>query len=368
MYFRNYQFKKLNFRLLALVIALTVIGIVLIGSSDQGAQKRQIMGLAAAIVVMAVSALIDYEMLIQYHWLFYGLTVFLLALVIVAGSGSYGAKRWISVGINVQPSEIAKIFLVIFFAWFVTKHEEDLNTPKIILSMMVLAGIPLVLILLEPDLSTTIVTFLVIFTIIFAGGLTHKIVSPILYIGIPLIFVYILFVKRTGNALLPSYQAERVLAWLRPDEFPKKAYQQRNSIMAIGSGMLFGKGLNNSSADSVTSGNFVPVPQSDFIFAVAGEELGFIGCVVIIVLLLFIAIECIRSGLKAKSEAGKILCIGVASIIAYQSFVNICVVTGLMPNTGLTLPFVSYGLTSLLTLYLGIGIVLNVSMQEKRYR
>ena len=137
--------------------------------------------------------------------------------------------------------------------------------------------------------------------------------------------------------------------------------------MAIGSGRLWGKGLNNNDIASVKNGNFISEPQTDFIFAVAGEELGFVGAALIVILLFLIVIECILIARKAKDLSGRLIACGMASLIGFQGFVNICVVTGLMPNTGLPLPFVSYGLTSLTTLYIGIGLVLNVGLQPKKY-
>lgn len=133
------------------------------------------------------------------------------------------------------------------------------------------------------------------------------------------------------------------------------------------SGLLWGKGLNNTDPTSVKNGNFILEPQNDFIFAVAGEELGFVGSAVIIILLLFITIECIFIARKAKDTAGRLICCGVGALIGFQTFVNIGVASGLLPNTGVTLPFVSYGLTSLWSLYIGIGLVLNVGLQPKKY-
>ncbi len=138
--------------------------------------------------------------------------------------------------------------------------------------------------------------------------------------------------------------------------------------MAIGSGQLWGKGLYNTGADSVKNGNYIPEPHTDFIFAVVGEELGFIGSAIIVLLLMFIAFQCFRNANLSRDLAGKLICVGMGSLVGFQSFVNICVVTGLLPNTGIPLPFVSYGLTSLVTLYFGMGFVLNVGMQGIKKR
>ena len=154
---------------------------------------------------------------------------------------------------------------------------------------------------------------------------------------------------------------------VQPEKYADDAYQQQNSIMAIGSGQLLGKGLYNTDVNSVKNGNFISEPQTDFIFAVVGEEMGFLGSALIIILLLLITIECIIIAKRAKDLSGRLLCCGVAALIGFQSFVNICVVTGLMPNTGLPLPFVSYGLTSLVSSFIGIGLVLNVGLQPRKY-
>ena len=145
------------------------------------------------------------------------------------------------------------------------------------------------------------------------------------------------------------------MGWLQPEKYADDAYQQQNSIMAIGSGQLLGKGLYNTDVNSVKNGNFISEPQTDFIFAVVGEEMGFLGSALIIILLLLITIECIIIAKRAKDLSGRLLCCGVVALIGFQSFVNICVVTGLMPNTGLPLPFVSYGLTSLVSSFIAVS-------------
>ena len=160
------------------------------------------------------------------------------------------------------------------------------------------------------------------------------------------------------------------MSFLYPEneEYSDEIEQQNNSKTAIASGELVGKKLSgDNSTTSVNQGNFVAENQTDFIFAVAGEEYGFIGCVIIVLLLLAIAFECIRMSLRAKDLSGKVLCCGIGGLIALQSFINICVATGLAPNTGTPLPFVSYGLTSLVSLYIGMGLVLNVGLQSSTY-
>ena len=313
-------------------------------------------------------SMMDYSFLLRFSWLYYIMNIGLLVLVKVIGDDSNGATRWVEIaGLRFQPSELAKIIIILFFAYFFMKHQEQLNTVKILGLSFILAGIPLVLIKEQPDLSTTIVTAVIFVSLLFIAGLSYKIVISVLAVSIPSFIIFISLILQPDQKILDGYQYKRIMAWLQPEKYADTAYQQLNSKMAIGSGQLWGKGLNNSQITSVKNGNFISEPQTDFIFAIVGEELGFVGSVIVIVLLFLIILECILMARKAKDISGRLICCGMASLIGFQGFVNICVATGLMPNTGLPLPFVSYGLTSLVTLFLGIGFVLNVGLQPRKY-
>lgn len=365
--FRTYKLKNLNIKLIIGILALTILGILIIGSADADYQNKQILGMILGIIVMGIVALIDYDFVLQFSRLYYVAVIGLLVLVLLVGDSSKGATRWIDVGIRFQPSELGKVLLILFFASYLMRNEDEINNPKFIIQTAILAAIPLALIVKEPDLSTTIVTFLIIASLMFVTGLSYKLVGIVLGITIPAIAILLLVTVNKGSSILQGYQSLRILAWLKPEEYPETAYQQQNSIMAIGSGQFFGKGLYNNSVDSVKNGNYISEPHTDFIFSVAGEEMGFLGSVLIILLLLFIVYECIQTAKVAKDLSGKLICSGMAALVGFQSFVNICVVTGLFPNTGLPLPFVSYGLTSLVTMYFGMGFVLNVGLQAKKY-
>ncbi len=365
--FRNYSFKNFNIKLVAAVIGLTCIGIAVIGSANSAYQSRQILGFMLGLVAMLIVSMIDYDFLLTFTPVYYVLTIVILASVFVIGNDndSKGATRWIDLGfIRFQPSEFAKILLVLIMAKYLAEYYETINDPKRLAITGIICAVPLVLILREPDLSTTIVTFLMLATMIFYAGLSYKIVGTVLGIAIPALVILIVLLMQDGQTILKDYQGVRILAWLKPDEYPSSSYQQQNSIMAIGSGRLFGKGLYNNSVNSVKNGNYISESHTDFIFSVAGEELGFIGCAVIVILLLVIVLQCFKIAYNSKNLSGKLIAIGIGSMLGYQSFVNICVVTGLMPNTGLPLPFMSYGLTSLVSLYIGIGLVLNVGLQS----
>jgi rod shape determining protein RodA len=350
------------------IVVLNTLGVFLVGSASPSDQNKQLFGMLAGLVIMIIVSLIDYNFILKFSWFIYGFAILLLFFVLFAGDDSKGAQRWFEIGsFRFQPSELVKILMILFFAYFFMKHEEKINSAKIIFLSLILAGIPLLLIVKQPDLSTTIVTALVFASMLFVAGISYKLVTGVLVVCVPMFLILITLIIQDKVPFIHSYQINRVMAWLYPEQYPDIAYQQQNSIMAIGSGMLWGKGLNNTDPTSVKNGKFILEPQNDFIFAVAGEELGFIGTTAIIILLLFITIECIFIARKAKDTAGKLICCGMAALIGFQSIVNICVASGLMPNTGVTLPFVSYGLTSLWSLYIGIGLVLNVGLQPKKY-
>lgn len=229
--------------------------------------------------------------------------------------------------------------------------------------------IPLALIYEEPNLSTTICTAVLFCVLMYVGGLSYKFIGTVLLITVPVAVILLSLVVQPDQNILDDYQQKRILAWLNPEEYASdEAYQQNNSVMAIGSGQLTGKGLNNNTTTSVKNGNFILEPQTDFIFAIVGEELGFVGCCIVIALLLLIVIQCILIGIRAQDTTGRIICCGVGALIGIQSFINIAVATQIFPNTGIPLPFVSYGLTSLWSMYLGIGLVLNVGLQPKKYQ
>ena len=369
---KPYRLKDFKFSLLILVLATSFLGVLVIGSANENYQNKQILGLVIALVVMAVVSLIDYVWILNFYWLIYGLAVFLLAIVLIPGVGVYvnGARRWINLGFtNFQPSELAKILLIIFFAKFIMKHEEDLSDKVTIIKAVILIAIPLLLIIKEPNLSTTIATALLFCVLMYVGGLSYRFIGTVLLITIPLAIIFLSIVVQPDQKLLEDYQQKRILAWLEPQKYATDdAYQQNNSVMAIGSGQLTGKGLNNNTTTSVKNGNFILEPQTDFIFAIVGEELGFVGCCLVITLLLLIVIQCILVGVRSQDMAGRVIACGVGSLIGIQTFINIAVATQVFPNTGIPLPFVSYGLTSLLSLYIGIGLVLNVGLQPKKYQ
>ncbi len=365
---RQYRLSDYRFRLILWVIALAVLGILIIGSANDDYQMKQTLGLIGGVIAMIFVSLFDYTWILNFYWLIYLVSTVLLALVLSPlGVTRNNARRWINIGFQFQPSDIVKIMLILFFAKFFEAREDRISKLKTILFSVLLIGVQLFLIYKEPDLSTTIVVALLFCVLIFMSGLSYKIICGILAVFIPVIVILLSVLMQPNQKLISEYQMKRVYAWLRPEEYPQDAYQQQNSIKAIGSGQLYGKGLNNDDVDSVKNGNFIPETQTDFIFAVAGEELGFIGCCGIVLLEFMIALECLMIGRRAKVLSGTLICAGMAALIFFQSFINISVATGIIPNTGITLPFVSYGLTSLISFCIGIGFVLNVGLQTRKY-
>ncbi len=347
-------------------IVASVIGILLIGSAKEGLQDKQIQGLVIGLVVMLVLSIIDYHFILKFYWVLYALSIALLIAVRLYGATVGGASRWFTVfGIRFQPSELVKILLILFYAQFIMKHRDSINTFRMVISSVLLLLPPFYLIFDQPDLSTSIMILAIFATIMLVGGLSFKIIIPAIAIIIPLVILFLNIVMQPDQTILNDYQQKRILAWLQPEQYAStEAYQQLNSITAIGSGQLSGKGLNNNVISSVKNGNFISEAQTDFIFSIAGEELGFVGCCGIIILLFLIVLQCIYIAARAMDTAGMIIAGGMAGLVGFQTFINIGVTTMLLPDTGLPLPFFSYGQTSLVSLFIGIGIVLNVKLQS----
>ncbi len=371
--FTKFSLKDYNFKLLFLVITAISIGIVVINSADSSFTVRQLIGAVVGLFVMLFVSTINYDFICKFSTIIYIINIIILLMVLLFGVTVNYAKRWIVLGgaggIQFQPSEFSKIFMIIFTATFLGKYkdEDNINSFKCLFTFAMACGLSLLLIVLEPDLSTTICLTLVLITLLYVSGLSYKIIGIALLIFIPLGGSFLWYIQLPDQALLQDYQVARILQFIYPSQYGTEYSQQNNSIMAIGSGQLTGKGLNTSTIATVKDANFISEQQTDFIFSVIGEELGFIGSVIIIAIILLIVLQCIRIARCAKDNKGMLIATGVAVLIAYQSFINIAVATGVIPNTGIPLPLISYGLSSLLSISVGIGMVLNISLQRSKY-
>ncbi|MDD6327508.1 MAG: FtsW/RodA/SpoVE family cell cycle protein [Lachnospiraceae bacterium] len=371
--FTKFSLKDYNFKLLSLVVIAICFGTVLINSADSSFTMRQIIGGVFAIAVILVVSVINYDFICKFYTLIFMGNLVLLALVLLFGVEVNSAKRWIVVGgengIQFQPSEFAKLFMIIFISVMLGRFRDDdkINSFRCLASFAIASGVCLLFIVIEPDLSTTVCLTLILITMLYVAGLSYKIIGLMLLFLIPTAGSFLWYIQRPDQVLLKDYQVARIMQFIYPSQYGQDYSQQNNSIMAIGSGKLTGKGLNTSTIATVKDANFISEQQTDFIFSVIGEELGFIGSVILIAILFLIVLQCLKIARSAKDSKGMLIATGVGCIIGYQSFINIGVATGVLPNTGIPLPFISYGLSSLVSLSAGIGIVLNISIQRRKY-
>lgn len=317
---------------------------------------KQILGVVMGICAMIFFIFFDYHLLAKLKWWIVGVTFVLLSLVFIPGLGmeSYGAKRWVSLfGFSIQPSEIAKFALVIFIASYMSENHDKVKTLKGLFPVLVVGGLVCVLIMLEPSMSVTMCIGFVTLFMLIIGGMSRK---HTLMFSIP------------AGALVPfliilePYRLKRLLAFIDPWASPQgEGFQLIQSLYSLGDGGWFGVGLFNSRQKYL----FLPFAESDFILSIIGEEIGFIGTSLLMLVILFLVYRLIKIAIGAKDRFGAMLVSGVAFIIAVQTLLNIAVVTGSIPPTGLPLPFISSGGTAVMVFMAGIGICLNVLLQSK---
>lgn len=369
--FLDYDFKNYNYRLFLYVLLLNTIGLLVIRSAtnqDMSYVGKQLFGIGIGVVIVLILSVIDYHRILMLAPAVYVCCIAILLAVLFFGVNVNNATRWIKLpGIGqIQPSEFVKIGLIVFFSWFFSKYQERLNDWRTLCAAVGLFGVLFLLIFKEPDLSTSLVTGVIFVSMLFIAGLSYRWIFGALAVIVPCGWLFIYLLQYDMIPFLEPYQVRRILAFVDREKYAEANLQQNNSIMAIASGMLDGKGLNNNTLASVKNGNFLSEEQTDFIFAVIGEELGFIGCSFVILLIALVVYECLYMAARAKDLSGRLICTGMGTLLAFQSFANIAVATGIFPNTGLPLPLVSYGVSSLMSVYLGIGLVMNVSLQRKK--
>ena len=367
--FKQYDFKRYGITIVLAVMLLGMIGAFLVKQvqlEGENLFQKQLIGLFGGLFIAIIVSMIDYHFMCKFYIVIYFINLVLLILVKVNGKVVNYAKRWLEVGpVMFQPSELSKIILILFLAKVFILLKDKINHILVMLFIIIAMAIPTYLILTQTDLSTSMVIMFVFAMMYFAAGLSWKIILPILIVGIPAFAGLFWYVQQDYQVLLTETQQRRVLSILNPELYPATMYQQENSIQAIGSGQLYGK-LFSETADEIRGYSSVPISESDFIFSVAGEELGFIGCCFIIGLFAFIIYKCLLVAKKAPDDMGRLIAIGIASMFMFQVFVNIGVATAMLPNTGIPLPFLSSGLSSMMSGMIAIGIILNIRLQPKK--
>ncbi len=358
------DFKKLDYILIMLTLACTIFGCVAISSAvrsyDSGL-KFLIIQSGAAIVgvfLMFFICSIDYEKYRGFTGFIYTIGIMLLIAVLIIGTGreDTGSKSWIRFGsIGIQPSEIVKIGFIITLSKLCSKYGEDISKPKNVIKLCFHAAFIMGLIMLQPDFGTTMVFIVIFASILYAGGLSYKyfITAGIgIAAAIPLIWSF----------FLADYQKNRIKVLFDPESDPLgSGYHVMQSKIAIGSGGVVGKGFGHGTQTQL---DFLPVKHTDFIYSVIGEEFGIVGAIIVAAMLFGLVIRCLYTAKIAKDSFGQYICVGVAAMFLAHIFENIGMCIGIMPVTGIPLPFFSYGGSSMITNMMAIGLVLSIGMHR----
>ncbi len=353
-----------DYYIILIVVILLAIGLVMILSASSIRAynvygdsyklfKQQLISAILSIIAMFLFMNIDYHVYERFAKLIMILTLLILILVLVPGIGRLagGSRRWIGLGpIGVQPSELAKVGIVIYLSYFVSYKRDRIESfSRGVIPPVIMMGIVFVLILAEPDLGTAVSIAGTFIIILFVAGVRFSHLFLLAITGLPMVMYFI---------LSEDYRRERLFAFLDPWADPlDTGYHIIQSLLALGSGGLFGVGLGNSHQKFL----YLPEPGTDFIFAVLGEEIGLLGTSLVVILYFLLSWRGFKVALYASDLFGSILAIGISSMIILQAIINIGVVTASMPITGITLPFISYGGSSLIIMSSGIGILLNIS-------
>ncbi|MCI5714681.1 MAG: putative lipid II flippase FtsW [Firmicutes bacterium] len=359
---------KKNWVLISLVFLLIALGMLFIYSASSYSSgikyddsfyfvKKQLLGFGMGLVVMLFFTMFDYHKFVKLRWVVVGIYISLLLLVFIPGIGrsNYGANRWITIGgISLQSSEVAKFGFVIFSACYLSKNYKKMKTFWGTIPLIAVGGISCLLILLEPNLSVTLCLGTVMLIMLLIGGMQFK---HFLFILVPALCLVPILI------IIEPYRLQRLVAFIDPWASPKEeGFQLIQSLYALGSGGLFGVGLFNSRQKYL----FLPFSESDFIFSIIGEELGFVGCIMIIVIYAIVIWKGVKIAYSASDRLGCYMAGGITSVIGVQLLINIAVVTGSIPPTGIPLPFMSAGGTSLMVFMGAVGILLNISRKENQ--
>ncbi len=367
--FKKFSLKQVDGWLVLLMFILTGIGVLAISSAtasygDEGLVKKQLVFFGIGLILMLVVMSIDYHVLGDWYLVIYIFTNLVLISVFLLGTNRNGATRWILIGsFQLQPSEFAKISIILCGAKLIDKYNKKINRLWPIAIIGAFYFVPFILINRQPNLSTSIVVVIILVIQLFVTKLDFKYILSAMGIGLLIVtiaFVYI--VKNPDQKLIAGYQRDRIVNKIHGGDSLDERFQTNQSIHAIGSGGLKGKGLYKGSISQL---NYLPESQNDFIIAVIGEEFGFIGASIVLALLLLFILRGLWIARGAPDDFGKFIVIGYIGMIAMQSFVNIGVATDLLPNTGIPIPFISSGGSSLWANMIGMGLVLNVAMTKE---
>lgn len=319
---------------------------------------RGLMWTGIALIAFVIATVFDYKWLKTFAWPLYGVQLALLVGTLAIGTGVGGSARWVSIGpLQFQFSEIAKILMIIVLANYLGARQGRLTTLPSILGACVLVGPPWILVMMQPDLGTSLVLLAILAGMLFMSGASLRWLAAIA-IGVlaALPFVW--------NNVLRDYQQQRILGFLEPsNDIQGAGWQLHQSQIAVGSGGFFGKGLTNGTQNQL---NFLPVQESDFVAAIYLEELGFLGALLLLVLFAALLWRILVGGWRSKDPFGTMFAAGLASMILFQLIVNLGMVVGIMPITGIPLPFVSHGGASLISLAVGLGILQSVNIRQTR--
>lgn len=357
---------RLDYTLLTVTAILIVFGVLMIRSATMDAISDdlirrvpdQIQYALIGTGLMFILTIVDYRMLGSLHVWLYLLLIGLLVMVIFFGTvGDAGARRWLNLGILIQPSELGKIIIIVTLGHYLSMRYQQLERLTTLLGSLLHLGIPLLLIFLQPDLGTSIVYVVLWFTLVWAAGLRIKHIA--LFLAVSVILMPVMWSQ------MEDYQKMRITNFVAPDEDDTQGstFNIRQAAISIGSGGLFGQGYANGTQSQL---RFLRVRHTDFIFSVIAEEFGFVGGVSVMILIGIVIMRILRGARTAADPLGSMICYGVASIIFFQTAVSIGMNLGLLPVTGLTLPFISSGGTSLLATLAGIGLVQSVIIRRSR--
>ncbi len=370
--FRKEVWRHFDYWLFGAVLLLSVFGIIMIRSAVAGneelagAVQSQATYVGLGIVIILIATTIDYRLLASLSRWLYILAIVLLIGINLIGQEAFGSTRWFQVGgINIQPSELSKIVMVLVLAnYFSQTSAQSKNLRWIFLSFLLTGGM-VIWILLQPNLSTSIVIFVLWFAMLWISGLPTKYIIIFAILGLILIVTFVmLIISGVEIPFLKDYQITRVVNFLFPDATARhgETYNVEQALVTIGSGGWFGAGYGSGTQVQL---RFLKVRHTDFIFSAMAEEFGFVGTVIVIAILLFVVLRCLFIARHASDQFGSLIAYGIAILIFFQMAVNIGVNLNVLPVTGLTLPFVSYGGSSLLSLVLGIGLVESVASHGK---